>query len=98
MVFEKSETVEPEPVHSTPNQTSVDWIAAGCVNSIQDQGQCGSCWAFAAAAAMESSHCIDYSGFLYKLSEQNFVSCAGFRYGNYGCNGGLASNAWRYAQ
>lgn len=78
--------------------TSWNWVTAGnYVNPIQDQGQCGSCWAFAAAAAMESAHAI-FQGSLYKLSEQNLVSCAGARYGNLGCNGGLQTQAWNYAK
>jgi len=76
--------------------TSVNWVTAGKVNPIQDQGQCGSCWAFSAAAAMESAHAIFHTT-LYKLSEQNLVSCSSLQ-GNLGCNGGLYSNAWNYAK
>lgn len=71
---------------------SVDWVTAGKVNPIQNQGQCGSCWAFSAVAAMESAHAIKH-GKLYKLSEQNFVSCV-----RGGCNGGNYSTAWNYAK
>lgn len=76
--------------------TSVDWVTAGKVNPVQDQGQCGSCWAFSAVAAQESAHAIFHST-LYKLSEQNYVSCSSLQ-GNLGCNGGLYSNAWKYAK
>lgn len=49
--------------------TSVDWRSAGnFVNPVKDQGQCGSCWAFASTAVMESRHAI-YYGTLYSLSE-----------------------------
>jgi len=63
---------------------SVDWIAAGAVNGIKDQGQCGSCWSFSAAAALEGSHKIK-SGSLLSFSEQQLVDCST---ANYGCNGG----------
>jgi C1A family cysteine protease len=66
---------------------SVNWVTAGnYVSPIQDQGNCGSCWAFSATAALESAHAI-FIGGLIKLSEQNLVSCAALQ-GNFGCNGG----------
>ena len=78
--------------------SSVNWVTVtpAKVNPVQDQGQCGSCWAFAAVATMESAHKIQH-GSLYKLSEQNEVSCSS-SYGNNGCNGGLAQYAWNYAK
>jgi C1A family cysteine protease len=75
---------------------SVDWVTAGKVNPIQNQGHCASCWAFSATAAMESAHAIFHTT-LYKLSEQNFVSCTSLQ-GNHGCNGGNYGAAWNYAK
>ncbi len=78
--------------------TSVDWVTVtpAVVNPVKDQGQCGSCWAFSAVAAMESDYAIR-TGTLYSLSEQNFVSCS-FLQGNLGCNGGMYGRAWNYAK
>ena len=49
--------------------TEINWVEKGAVNPVQDQGQCGSCWAFSAVAQMEGQHFIQ-SGKLLKLSEQ----------------------------
>jgi len=67
----------PEPNGNTyaSNKTkapaSVNWVTAGYVNAIKDQGQCNSGWAFAATAANESSYAINHGkSALYNLSEQ----------------------------
>lgn len=65
---------------------SVDWRVEGAVNEIQNQGYCGSCYAFSSAAAMESRWYLK-SGELLKLSEQQIVDCS-WIYGNGRCNGG----------
>jgi len=80
--------------------TAIDWrnyTGKSYVNPVKDQGQCGSCWAFAAISVIESRYAIK-SGSLYSLSEQQFVDCAGGVYENNGCGGGMAYAAIEYAQ
>lgn len=36
----------------------IDWIRAGAVNPIQDQGACGSCWAFSTICGLEGGHAV----------------------------------------
>ena len=73
-------------------EASIDWVSKGAVNPVQNQGQCGSCWAFSAIGALEGS-CFISTGKLYKLSEQELVDCGG-KTGNQGCNGGFYDEAW----
>jgi len=72
----------------------IDWVAKGKVNAVKNQASCGSCWAFASTAPLESRYSIE-KGSLYDLSEQQLVDCSGST-GNNGCNGGLMSNAYEY--
>ena len=66
------------------------------MNQVKNQSSCSSSWAFSATGALE--------GMLYKnkhyvqtLSEQQLLDCSE-DYGNRGCYGGLAMNAFRYVQ
>jgi len=70
------------PANDLP--VEVNWINKGAVNPVKDQGQCGSCWAFSAVAAMEGAHQIA-TGDLLSFSEQQLVDCDT---ACFGCNGG----------
>ena len=71
---------------------AVDWKSLGVVTDVKNQGGCGSCWAFAATAGMESVKAIN-DGELIGLSEQELVDCSSEEDGNYGCQGGWPKNA-----
>lgn len=75
---------------------AVDWRETrGAVGAVKDQGPCGSCWAFSTVCSLEY-HYFKTTGKVASFSEQELVDCAGSVYGNYGCNGGLMSNAFNY--
>jgi len=88
----------PERILDLPED--FDWRTeargANCpsLKEIRDQANCGSCWAFAAAACMESMWHIK-TGATVDLSEQEWVDCDT---GNYGCNGGWMNTAFNYAK
>lgn len=71
---------------------SLDWRDKGVVNEIKDQAACGSCWAFSAIQAAESSNAIS-TGTLQRFSEQNLIDCVKTCYG---CNGGVMTSAYSY--
>mmetsp|Transcript_5990 Transcript_5990/g.9713 ORF Transcript_5990/g.9713 Transcript_5990/m.9713 type:complete len:196 (+) Transcript_5990:25-612(+) len=81
------------PKHLTGHiPEEVNWENEGDVSSVNDQGQCGSCWAFSAVEAVESLHAIS-TGELVKLSEQQMIDCDSY---DMGCGGGLMENAFKY--
>jgi len=78
----------------------VDWRDKGIVTPVKDQGHCGSCWAFASAAVIESHAAIN-SGSLKTLSTQQLVSCIPNPYkcgGAGGCGGSIPELAFSYVQ
>merc|ERR1719273_1124998 len=58
----------------TPTADSVNWVTAGCVTPVKDQGSCGSCWTFSITGSMEGAHCVAGNK-LVSLSEQELVDC-----------------------
>jgi len=80
-------------------KSEVNWVTAGAVAAVKDQGHCGSCWAFSAVAAIESANFIQKKqSSVQTLSEQQLVDCAGGSYHNNGCHGGLMDYAFRYVE
>lgn len=71
-----------------------DWRKTGIVSPVKNQGSCGSCWTFSTTGALEAAYAQAY-GKSVSLSEQQLVDCAG-DFNNFGCNGGLPSQAYEY--
>jgi len=59
---------------------------------VQNQGQCGSCWAFSAIAVAESRFAIKHKH-LFKLAEQELVDCEN---DSHGCQGGWPVLAFKF--
>merc|ERR1711957_1123897 len=91
----ESNTKDRVQIFEETNVASVNWVTAGAVDAVKDQGQCGSCWAFSSTGSLEGAHFIA-TGELLSFSEQQLVDCAYTKYGNYACNGGLQTNAYHY--
>ena len=74
-----------EPNSSDELPEYFDWRDKGVVSAIQNQGECGSCWAFAAASIAESAFAINAEKEV-DISEQWLVNC---NTEGWGCEGGL---------
>jgi len=68
-----------------------DWREFGGVTPVRDQETCGSCWAFAAAGALEAAELI-YATTALDLSEQHVLDCNA---DDYDCAGGWMTSAYR---
>jgi len=66
-----------------------------CIHPVLNQGNCGSCWAFAASEVLSDRFCIYTNGSVnVVLSPQNLLSCEEF---NLGCTlGSLPNFAFKY--
>lgn len=72
------------PIDLVAVPSEIDWTGANCDHGPHNQGNCGSCWAFAIVGMMSYGCCVA-KGDQGWLSPQELVSCDK---GNSGCNGG----------
>lgn len=96
--------VEPQPFDESLLQDmdkvpdELNWYDEGVCTAVKDQGHCGSCWAFATTATVES-HVAIQSKLLYNLSPEQLVACAPNENhcGGYGgCMGSIPELAYDY--
>ncbi|GAB4817106.1 hypothetical protein N2152v2_004152 [Parachlorella kessleri] len=81
-----------------------NWVEEGKVTKVKNQGGCGSCWAFAGVASIESRALIALKQTnatnAIDLAEQQVVDCArgapNFPY-SFGCGGGQLEDPYRFA-
>lgn len=78
-------------VDSVPLPESFDWRNHSGTTPAKHQGDCGSCWAFAATAQMES-HTYIYDGRMEDFSEQAVMDCNDQEVG---CGGGECTHAYQ---
>ncbi|CAN0190144.1 unnamed protein product [Ascophyllum nodosum] len=76
------------PAAELPDE--VDWERDGAVAPVQNQGMCGSCWAFSAIGAMEGAYFMANQE-LVKFSEEQVVDCDKV---DQGCMGGDMGQAF----
>lgn len=89
------------PLHKAPASieglaSTVDWVSAGAVTPVKNQGNCGSCWSFSTTGAVEGAYQIKNKN-LVSFSEQELVSCDTSGQ-DAGCNGGWMDDAFTFAK
>lgn len=80
----------PPTEHAKALPRAIDWSFT--LGPVRDQGQCGSCWAFATLGALES-RLFHTRRQKIDLSEQQLVDCV---VRNFGCRGGYYSTTLQY--
>ncbi|XP_063041566.1 cathepsin S, ortholog 1 [Engraulis encrasicolus] len=89
------QNVTSSPQIEGPLPATVNWAERGLVSDVQNQGTCGSCWAFSSAGALEAQMRLRRGQPLTALSPQNLVDCT-TPFGNHGCRGGYLSKSFVY--
>ncbi len=88
--------VHSAPADASANPSSVNWVTAGAVTAVKNQGNCGSCWSFSTTGALEGAYQIKYNS-LVSFSEQELVSCD-INGNDAGCSGGWMDDAFTFVK
>ena len=72
--------------------TEFDWRAYEVETEVRDQGNCGSCWAFAVSGALEGVYSF-FNRENIQFSPQELIDCS---LQNFGCDGGWIDVAFAY--
>lgn len=75
--------------------STVSWVGTGGGGMVTDQAVCGSCWAFATAAALQGAVWMK-TGKAAHFSEQQVMDCSWDYEGNSACDGGNYDGALDY--
>ena len=94
--FEKKKNSDLDNIPS-PALAAFSWVSRNKVTPVRHQGSCGSCWAFASAAVLESNYYIRNNKAM-DFSEQHMLDCAKSRRGRKAgsCNGGWYGHVFEY--
>lgn len=90
----------PSPTHApttkatTTPPPSFSWVGSAVPQKVENQGQCGGCWAFSAAEMIGAMAYIQNDDKSFTLSPQQLVSCDTDSNVNSGCNGGNYEYVW----
>eukprot|EP00457_Paulinella_chromatophora_P007489 gb/GEZN01007512.1/.p1 GENE.gb/GEZN01007512.1/~~gb/GEZN01007512.1/.p1 ORF type:complete len:349 (-),score=40.02 gb/GEZN01007512.1/:483-1391(-) len=91
-VHDKSTKSTYSKVLSSSSKKNVDYRNQGAITAVNNQGECGGCWAISATQAMESFGQLQAKYGLIPLSIQQTCSCT---YEYNGCNGGNPQDAYK---
>jgi cathepsin B len=89
---EELDLAEAETTSTGPS--SINWAGAACDHEVRNQGNCGSCWAFATAGMLTDRCCLAGTDQGW-LAPQELVSCDKH---SQGCNGGWCTWALDYVK
>lgn len=77
-----------------------DWRNKIALNSIENQGSCGSCWAFATSTTVEAAYAHQLNVQHLHLSRQELVDCTfapyDHSYHSHGCKSGSVTDSFKY--